>query len=121
MSWFADREKYLKDVPRSNTHGQKRPVPRHSGDFMEAVFPPEIFPMISDRFLPESTENWLESTGKKSRKIPVGMLLPRPAISGAFLQDPVTFPLLSCRILRDPVVVIFDLGYSIVLICTNEA
>jgi hypothetical protein len=26
------------------------------------------------------------------------------------LQDPVTFPLLSCRILRDPVTVIFDMG-----------
>jgi len=30
--------------------------------------------------------------------------------SDDFLQDPVAFPLLSCRILRDPVAVIFDLG-----------
>jgi len=47
---------------------------------------------------------------KKSNKIPVGILLPLLAISVAFLQDPVTFPLLSCRILRDPVAVIFDMG-----------
>jgi hypothetical protein len=47
---------------------------------------------------------------KKSKKFPVGILLPLPAIFGAFLQDPVTFPLLSCRILRDPVAVIFDMG-----------
>jgi hypothetical protein len=26
--------------------------------------------MIFDRFLPKSTENWLESTGKKSNKFP---------------------------------------------------
>jgi hypothetical protein len=45
----------------------------------------------------------------KSNRFPVGILLPLPAISGAVLQDPATFPLLSCRILRDPVAVIFDL------------
>jgi hypothetical protein len=49
---------------------------------------------------------------KKSDKFPVGILLPLPAISVAFLQDPVTFPLLSCRMLRDPVVVIFDMGMA---------
>jgi len=37
-----------------------------------------------------------------------------PMISDRFLPDPVTFPLLSCRILRDPAVVIFDLGSQIV-------
>jgi len=47
---------------------------------------------------------------KKSEKFPVGILLPLPAISVPFLQDPVAFPLLSCRIPRDPVVVIFDMG-----------
>jgi hypothetical protein len=47
---------------------------------------------------------------KKFYKFPIGILLPLPAISGAFLQDPVMFPLLSCRIRRDPAVVIFGLG-----------
>ena len=74
-----------------------------------------FFPMISDRFLLESTGNWSESTGKKSNKFPVGILLPLPAISGAFLWDPVTFPHLSCRIMWDPVAGMFDLG-----LCTNE-
>jgi hypothetical protein len=45
----------------------------------------------------------------------VGILLPVPVISSAFLQDPVTFPRLSCRILRDPVAVIIDLGILQVL------
>jgi hypothetical protein len=48
---------------------------------------------------------------KKSRKFPVGILLPLPTISNAFLLDPITFPLLSCRILQDPVAVIFDLRF----------
>jgi len=40
----------------------------------------------------------------------VGILLPLPVISSAFLQDLVTFPRLSCRVLRDSVAVIIDLG-----------
>jgi hypothetical protein len=32
-------------------------------------------------------------------------------ISGVFLQDTVTFQHLSCRMLRDPVAGIFDLGF----------
>jgi hypothetical protein len=35
-----------------------------------------------------------------------------PAISGVFLQDPVTFPDLSCRIPRDLVAGIIDLGMA---------
>ncbi len=81
---------------------------------MEAVFPPKNFRIFSDDFRPVLAGKHMKLTGihrKKSKKFPVGILLPLPAISGAFLQDPVTFPLLSCRILRDPVAVIFDMGY----------
>jgi hypothetical protein len=80
---------------------------------MEAVFLPEIFRIFSDDFRPVPAGKNRKLIGihrKKSNKFPVGILLPLPAISGAFLQDPATFPLLSCRILRDPVAVIFDLG-----------
>jgi hypothetical protein len=51
--------------------------------------------MISNRFLPESTESSQESTGQ----FWAGILLLFPAISGVFLQDPVAE--------------IFDLGTSI--------
>ncbi len=40
------------NIPRSNNPIRKLPVP---GDFVEAVFQPENFRMISGRFLPEST------------------------------------------------------------------
>jgi hypothetical protein len=39
-----------------------------------------------------------------------------PAISGVSLQDPVTFPHLYCRIPRDPVAEIIDLGMDKVLL-----
>ncbi len=80
---------------------------------VQAVFPPENFRIFSDDFRPVPAEKHDKLTGihwKKSNTFPVGILLPRPAISVAFLQDPVTFPLLSCRILRDPVAIIFDMG-----------
>jgi hypothetical protein len=80
---------------------------------VEAVFPPEIFRIFFDDFRPVPAGKHRKLTGihrKKSNKFPVGILLPLPVISGAFLQDSVTFPLLSCRILRDPVAVIFDIG-----------
>jgi hypothetical protein len=57
---------------------------------VEAVFPP--VPVESHRKL----------TGIHRKKI--------QQIFGAFLQDPVTFPLLSFRSLRDLVAVIFDFG-----------
>jgi hypothetical protein len=85
---------------------------------VEAVFPPENFRIFSDDFRPVPAGKHRKSTGihrKKSNKFPVGILLPLPAISGAFLQDPATFPLLSCRILRDPVAVIIDLGMCVCL------
>ena len=50
-----------------------------------------FFPMISGRFLLESTGSWQKSTGKKSGQFSVGILLPRssdfrcfPAGSGDF-------------------------------------
>jgi hypothetical protein len=48
----------LGQLPRSNKPARKLPVLVNSDDFAEAVLRPEIFwffPMISDRFLPEST------------------------------------------------------------------
>ena len=82
---------------------------------MEALFPPEIFRIFSDDFRPVPAGKYRKLTGihrKKSRKFPIGILHPLPPISGAFLQDPVTSPLLSCRILPDPVTVMFDLGIN---------
>jgi hypothetical protein len=58
---------------------------------------------------------------KNSNKFPAGILLPLPGISGAFLQDPVSFPLLSCRTLRDPVAVIFELGTNVHSLKINKA
>jgi hypothetical protein len=80
---------------------------------VEAVFPSGIFQIFSDDFRPVPAENHRKLTGvhrKKSNKFPVGILLPSPAVSGAFLQDPVTFTLLSSRILQDPVAGFFDLS-----------
>ncbi len=71
------------------------------------------FSHFSDGFRSVPTGKHGKLTGihrKKSNKFPVGILLPLPAISLAFLQDPVTFTLLSGRILWDPVAVIFDMG-----------
>jgi len=56
---------------------------------------------FSDFFRPVPAEKHSKLTGihrKKSNKFLVGILIPLRTISGAFLQDPVTFPLLSCRI-----------------------
>jgi hypothetical protein len=74
-------------LPMSNNTARKRPVPRHTGDFMEAVFPPEIFLMISDRLLPESSGNWLESTGKNPENF-----------WSEYCFHFRRFPVLSCRI-----------------------
>jgi len=66
--------------------------------------------MLSARFLPKSTENWQESTGKNLTNFRPEYCFHVPAISGAFLKDTVTFPHLSCMMLRDPVGEIIDLG-----------
>ena len=100
-------------IPRSKITGRFRQESIGNRWNVEAVFPPENFRIFSDDFRPVPAGKHGKLTGihrKKSNKFPVGILLPLPAISVAFLQDPVTFPLLSCRILRDPVAVIFDMG-----------
>ena len=48
------------ELPRSKNTGRLRQESTENRRNVEAVFPPEnvwIFPMISDRFLPESTGN----------------------------------------------------------------
>ncbi len=57
-----------------------------------------FFPMLSARFLPESTGSWQESTGKDPKIFRTEYCFHVPAISGTFLQDMVTFPHLSCEI-----------------------
>jgi len=102
-----------KIVPRSKITGRFRQESPGNRWNVEAVFPSEIFRIFFRWFPTVPAEKHRKVTRihrKKSNNFPVGILLPLSAISGAFLQDPVTFPLLSCRILRDPVVVIFDLG-----------
>jgi hypothetical protein len=65
-----------------------------------------FFPVIFGRFLRESTGiDW-----KKSGQSGSEYCFHVPAISGVFLQDPVTFPHLSCRIPRNLVAGIIDLG-----------
>jgi hypothetical protein len=83
---------------------------------MEAVFPPENFRIFSDDFRPTSRRKAQKiglNPPEKSLKIPIGILLPIPAISGAFLQNPVTFPLVSRMFRWDPVAGMFDLGQSV--------
>jgi hypothetical protein len=71
-----------------------------------------FFPMLPARFLLESTGSWQESTGKNPKIFRPEYCFHVPVISGAFLQNMVTFPHLSCRILRDTVAGIIDLGIS---------
>ncbi len=107
------QELFYLHLPRSKITGWFRQESTENRWNVEAVFPPEIFRIFSDNFRPVPVGKHRKLTRihrKKSNKFPVEILLPLPAISGAFLQDPATFPLLSCRILRDPVAVIFDLG-----------
>jgi hypothetical protein len=66
--------------------------------------------MISDRFLPESTGNWQEFTGKNPKNFRPEYCFHFRGISGAFPRDTVTFPHLSCRIPQDMVAGIFVLG-----------
>jgi hypothetical protein len=68
--------------------------------------------MIYDRFLRESAQeiDWNPQAKQKFNKFPLAILLPFTPIFADFLQDPATFPLLSCRILRGVrVAVICDL------------
>jgi hypothetical protein len=98
-------------LPRSKITGRFRQESTGNRWNVEAVFPPENCRIFSDDFRPVPAGKYRKLTGihrKKFNKFSVGILLPLPAISGAFLQDPVTFPLLSRRFLWDPVAVIFD-------------
>ena len=104
---------YSSHHPRSKNTGRFRQESTGSHRNVEAVFQPENFRIFSDDFRPVPAGKHRELIGihwKKSNKFPVGILLPLPAISGAFLWDPVTFPHLSCRIMWDPVAGMFDLG-----------
>ena len=88
--------------PRSNRTARKRPVPWNSGDFVEAVFRPEIFRIFSDDFRSVPAGKHRKLAGihrKKSGQFPAGILLPCssdfrcfPAGYGgfpaSFLQDP---------------------------------
>jgi hypothetical protein len=70
----------------------------------------EFFPIISSPFLPEITGSSQESTGKNLDNTRLEYCFHVSAISGVFLQDPVTFPHLSCRIRQDRVAGIIELG-----------
>jgi hypothetical protein len=72
-----------------------------------------FFPMICDRFSVGKHRKLAGIHRKKILKIPIEILLPLPAISGAFLQNPVTFPLVSCMFWWDPVAGMFELGFNI--------
>ncbi len=57
-----------------------------------------LFLTISGRFLLENIGSWQESAEKNRKIFRSEYYFYVPAISGVFLQDPVTFPHLSCRI-----------------------
>jgi hypothetical protein len=69
----------------------KRPDPMDFWLISEAIFQPELSWIFSDDFRLEYCFHF-------------------PGISDVFLLDTVTFQHLSCRILRDPVAEIVDLG-----------
>ncbi len=78
-------------TPRSKNTGRFRQESTGNHRNVEAVFPPEIFRIFSDDFQPVPAGKPRKLTRihrKKSSKFPVGILLPFPTISGAFLQDP---------------------------------
>jgi hypothetical protein len=69
-----------------------------------------LWKQYSGWFLLESTGIRQESIGKNPNNFRSEYCFHVPAISGVFLQDPVTFPHLSCRIPRNLVAGIIDLG-----------
>jgi hypothetical protein len=73
-----------------------------------------FFPMLSARFLQESTGSWQESVGKNPDNFRPEYCFYVLAISSIFLLDTVTFPHLSWRISRDPLAGIIDLGSIVV-------
>ncbi len=96
-------------------YGGKWPDPMNFRRILEAVFQPElsqIFPMISDQFLPKSTGSSHESTGKNPDNFRPEYCFHFRGIFGVFLRDTATILHLFCRILRDSAAGIFDLRYS---------
>jgi hypothetical protein len=95
----------LSNPPQVKKH---KPVPagrhwkslEHGSSFLAGNVP-DFFPMISGQFLKETTGSWQESTGKNSDNFRPEYCFHVSAISSVFLQDTVTFPHLSCRILQD--------------------
>jgi hypothetical protein len=77
--------------PRSKITGRFRQESTGNRWNVEVVFPPENFRLFPDDFRPVPAGKHRKLTRihrKKSNEFPVGILLPLPAISGAFLQDP---------------------------------
>jgi hypothetical protein len=71
-------------LPRSKITGRFRQESTGNRWNVEAVFPPEIFRIFSDDFLPVPAGKHRKLTGihrKKSNKFPVGILLPLPVLS----------------------------------------
>jgi len=66
-------------IPRSNSLARLQPVPGNFGDFVDAVFRPEIFRILPDAFRPVPVWNHRKLAGihrKKSEQFLAGMLLP---------------------------------------------
>ncbi len=99
-------------IPRSKNTGRFRQESTGNHRNVEALFPPVIFRFF--RWFPtgscQKAQEIDRNPPEKIQQISVGNTASTSGYFGAFLQDPVTFSLLSCRIRRDPAAVIFDLG-----------
>jgi hypothetical protein len=94
----------------SNNTARKRPVPCHSGDFMEAVFQPEIFGIFSDEIPTGSCRKAQEIDRNSPEKIQKISGRNTASTFGDFRSFPVGSDDVSASFLQDPVAVIFDLG-----------
>ncbi len=95
---------------RSNRPAWKRSVPGNSGDFVEAVFRPEIFRIFSNDFRSVPVRKHRNLAGiyrKKSENFPAGILLPCCSDFRCFPAGYVDF---SASFLQDPVAGIIGLG-----------
>jgi hypothetical protein len=101
---------YFRRIPLERTGN----TPEDGSSYPTGTFS-DFFLVFSDRFLPESTGNWQEFTGKNPKNFWPEYCFHFRGISGGFLRDTVTFPHLSCRIPQDMVAGIFVLGYVIKL------
>ena len=103
----------LFDIPRSKNTDRFRQESTGNHQNVEAVFPPEIFWIFFDDFQPVPAEKHGKFIGihrKKSKKFPVGILLPRSGDFRCFPAGSGDFPASFCGIPRDPVAGIIDLG-----------